>query len=1599
MTNSDITNLENEDQKNETSSIEINPFTNTFIQLEPKVAYQPQNVGSNNNQTNSYFDWNQEISMKDTYDILFKDKEQDYADDSEDGDNGDFSFYSENMFDPSKELTSIYLASNTNDQEQNNSHISDSALNYIGYKRYINDNFYKLPFGQRGKFQDEAVEVFEKYTGIKFINLMKDGIPLNVVEGEKFQEGLNKVIDYYDKKGIEWDIPERNNLKQWVRDVQGLGLEISGGISTDILTAPLLKMGPLGIATNVILNFGAGWELNIAAQKTRLGDRAKIGFEDQINYGEAFAAAIVQAIPFGSTLKGWKGIRQSAIFGGTLSGTEITIRELIDEKEFPTIKEYFIALGLGSTFGATFKGTLNTLEKYLNKFAGKNATEINKLITKKDKPKLNKIFETLNIFKKAVDENPDVNLEESLRKFGFKKGQVEPEIKNLDQSIDNKTKKKFNIGEVNLGEFVLPKGYLKMSPRYGSATLEFNSDIDKVAYILRANRVKPLTDAQKISHERLVKLLEDEGIDVNAVRNHGVTIHQKIKNLVIAETGSAKASPDNTGGLRINVPTDQAFVKKNSTKTVGTKKDLGRTDLNPTQTVLLKYVDEPSVTNLKNLTKVLKDKGWTSLSSETDKETLLKALALFDPSEPDLAKKIISLETTNLIEQKAQEIENFHGIKKQKEVNTALAISAVLASERMDSKNNAFLNALNSKNPEQIETAIVELTASINDMKKWLMSYLVPSSRAGQTLEKLNIEVKRGMEGKTVADYVKSENIQPSDFNEEKLSNVLEEVAFSAEDLKKDLTRQLEISKITGDYSELYRIGKIIQSAEAEPETLFGLTKVNAFKLKENSDIEKALKVVNEVGINGMLYRFGTNTANFISATLNTYHRQLKLFYGAENPEMFEAALRHLGALHSNYHFMRKAYTKSMKLEDNFINLGNRKFDNKFAIKSDDVGVKGQAINTTGKVVRFSGRNMTATDAMVQAPNLIADIVYMSFLEAKRQGLKGQDIGKFINKHKMAVLEWYAQNGNAELDPLTKRFLLHAKKQAKFATFTQDIDTTGPFGKFMKFGDDRANKYPLVRLLLSFTKTPTNIKSSNFRNNVLFTPVVNPFNKQQSINYPDQIPIIGGKNLNPLSEIFIPELRKQLNSPDPKIRALANADINQAIALVTSISGLSIAANMLMDDPTFIPPIILTGGGPDFGKEQGKNMWINMYKNGWRPYSVGFLQYDANGEPEIGDDGKPVYLYRSYEGAFEPFSGSLKILVDTTNALGLFGGKPYDDLTTGMIMSVVQNFYNDSWTSQVEEFINIFRDASAPVDASGDSIKNYRLKKGFDFFGRQVASRLPFSGLVSDLRRYPNDILRVMGFSHEEINKLKGNFGPFRANQQRLDTKVRAGDVLTTEDPTDPNYETSGDGAILGRSILNQIKGKYGIGPDLPFDVEHITNDPILYPNRIGGNVFGFSVTKKSKNYPIWTALAQIGKRIQEPSEYITGNMSKDEFVPIRLNAQQYNDLKIDINTMKIDFGYGENTILEEMNRYLSSKEYIENKKFIEEEGLNSKKGQQAANAIFAELTYINKTYIQQAEQNFIDNNFSEQEQDSIMNYKSGIKSDYVDSFIEALNN
>ena len=76
--------------------IVLDPFDNTFIKFDKNVAYEPENTAANNTQVNSYFDWNEDISMKDTYETLFKDDELTmFNDDDEADDAGNFAFYKE----------------------------------------------------------------------------------------------------------------------------------------------------------------------------------------------------------------------------------------------------------------------------------------------------------------------------------------------------------------------------------------------------------------------------------------------------------------------------------------------------------------------------------------------------------------------------------------------------------------------------------------------------------------------------------------------------------------------------------------------------------------------------------------------------------------------------------------------------------------------------------------------------------------------------------------------------------------------------------------------------------------------------------------------------------------------------------------------------------------------------------------------------------------------------------------------------------------------------------------------------------------------------------------------------------------------------------------------------------------------------------------------------------------------------------------------------------------------------------------------------------------------------------------------------------------
>ena len=79
--------------------------------------------------------------------------------------------------------------------------------------------------------------------------------------------------------------------EQLIKRFQGMGIEIGGGVATDVATTPLLGMGPLGWLAYGGINFGQCAYTNYLVQK-HLYD------EDEMNWGEVIASGAACAIPF-----------------------------------------------------------------------------------------------------------------------------------------------------------------------------------------------------------------------------------------------------------------------------------------------------------------------------------------------------------------------------------------------------------------------------------------------------------------------------------------------------------------------------------------------------------------------------------------------------------------------------------------------------------------------------------------------------------------------------------------------------------------------------------------------------------------------------------------------------------------------------------------------------------------------------------------------------------------------------------------------------------------------------------------------------------------------------------------------------------------------------------------------------------------------------------------------------------------------------------------------------------------------------------------------------------------------------------------------------
>tara|TARA_E500000305_G_scaffold84416_1_gene70356 strand:- start:641 stop:4927 length:4287 start_codon:yes stop_codon:yes gene_type:complete len=274
--------------------------------------------------------------------------------------------------------------------------VTDKTLKYLGVYQFIT----KGSPSRKPRTRIKLDNVFKELTGYSFDDAIESRIPREVVESEKFQEGLNT---FYNQNKDNITIPEKSKLSPFTNQLQSFGYEVSGGVGLGIATSPMLKAGVPGVVLYAITNGIGNYLLNEEAQQIRKGQAAGIGEEGKTSEGEKIAALITGAIPFSTNATGLTGIRNAAIQGGATTTAETTIRTLIEENRLPNAEETITALSVGTVFGAGFKGSLDLFSKFASKYAGKSAAQIDADLSNSEKKKVNKMIKDLQEIKKKEE--------------------------------------------------------------------------------------------------------------------------------------------------------------------------------------------------------------------------------------------------------------------------------------------------------------------------------------------------------------------------------------------------------------------------------------------------------------------------------------------------------------------------------------------------------------------------------------------------------------------------------------------------------------------------------------------------------------------------------------------------------------------------------------------------------------------------------------------------------------------------------------------------------------------------------------------------------------------------------------------------------------------------------------------------------------------------------------------------------------------------------------------------------------------------------------------------------------------------------------------
>tara|TARA_R100001460_G_scaffold99076_1_gene142209 strand:+ start:2075 stop:5602 length:3528 start_codon:yes stop_codon:yes gene_type:complete len=622
----------------------------------------------------------------------------------------------------------------------------------------------------------------------------------------------------------------------------------------------------------------------------------------------------------------------------------------------------------------------------------------------------------------------------------------------------------------------------------------------------------------------------------------------------------------------------------------------------------------------------------------------------------------------------------------------------------------------------------------------------------------------------------------------------------AAEDMDQTLKQVVDLAKEGNKEAtrKLKNITKKLQAAKGNPEAMR--------EMARRDFPRKALEINNELFINAILSGPQTHAVNVVSTALNTLVRPFDQSVGSlikgdmtgfmrGGKELFYIAQSSGDAL--------KAMVKAFQIEDNIINPSSMIDDRaeaakRFRIRMDGPGWIPSLVNFAGTAIRLPSRFLLSEDEFFKQINFRAYVKATAWENGVKAGRTGEGLQNYIEEQFEKTIEIVNKNSMANVDDENIIDLYEkAQQYAAEVTFTNDLPQGSFGGDFQTF----INKHPSARIFFPFVRTPVNLLKNLGRRTAITAP-------------------------------FMDEYRQALKSTDPSIAAKARGELATGSMLWVTAGA---AAFSISDD---FSEIAITGGGPrDF------NLLNQKRQTGWQPYSFRFLQKDENGEPIIGDDGRPKYKYISYQ-RLDPWSSFLSMSADITQIAGQLDYQDRQDLATVAVTALSRNITNKTYLQGITELAQLL--AGEP----------YVLES---YLQRRLAATVPFSALGRTIKKEVDPTIK--------------------------DKRPKAGD----------------DGMVFVRRFYNELAAVVPGFGDLKPKQNFITGALIEYQPGYGPDnldLLNPIRTSNSVNNLVMTTLDDIQMRVTKPKDRL---LSTDKFTGIELNSDQYQDYVNTIAFTKIN--------------------------------------------------------------------------------------------------